>query len=472
MARKKKLIKGLLITDIADKGKAMGKTEDGQVVFVDGVVPGDIVDVLILRKKKNYAEGVVDQIVKFSDARIKPACDHFGACGGCKWQNLKYEAQLKFKEKVVKDAMIRIAKLKNDVVKPIVGCEHIFQYRNKLEYSSSTKRWLTKEEIVTSDVILDDHGALGFHKSGFFDKIVSIDECLLQENFTNTLRNFVRSYIEDNQLTMYDIRQHTGFLRNIVVRNTTDGQWMVIMVFGENDTEHIENLMNTLKSKFNEITSLYYVVNTKFNDTTFDLDYHLWFGLPYISQSLGNVKYKIGPKSFFQTNPKQAENLFNIAVKYAEIKPTDTVYDLYTGLGSIALYVSGSAHQVIGIEEIPEAIEDAKINVNYNEIHNAIFYAGDVKEILNKTFFDKHAKADVVITDPPRAGMHTEVVETLLNLEAHRIVYISCNPATQARDLQLLSAKYDVDEVTPVDMFPHTHHIESVAKLTLKSSLS
>jgi len=312
VARKKKLIKGLLITDIADKGKAMGKTEDGQVVFVDGVVPGDIVDVLILRKKKNYAEGVVDQIVKFSDARIKPACDHFGACGGCKWQNLKYEAQLKFKEKVVKDAMIRIAKLKNDVVKPIVGCEHIFQYRNKLEYSSSTKRWLTKEEIVTSDVILDDHGALGFHKSGFFDKIVSIDECLLQENFTNTLRNFVRSYIEDNQLTMYDIRQHTGFLRNIVVRNTTDGQWMVIMVFGENDTEHIENLMNTLKSKFNEITSLYYVVNTKFNDTTFDLDYHLWFGLPYISQSLGNVKYKIGPKSFFQTNPKQAENLFNI----------------------------------------------------------------------------------------------------------------------------------------------------------------
>lgn len=468
MARKKKPYKNLQIVGIADKGKAVGKTPEGQVIFVDNAVPGDVVDVLILRKKKNFSEAVTTNMVSLSPHRVEPECHHFGTCGGCKWQNLDYQQQLQHKEKTVVDAAQRLAKLNTDVVKPIVGCNHIFRYRNKLEYSFSTKRWLTTEEIALSEERDASIGALGFHKAGYFDKVVDIETCHLQETLTNNIRNFIRSYAYGNGLTYYDVKAHSGFLRNIIVRNTKAGDWMLILVVGHDDDKALQALLSAIHREFPSLKSLYYVINQKHNDTIFDLDHHLWYGEPNILETLGTVQYKIGPKSFFQTNPLQAETLFNIAMKYAECKRDDVVYDLYTGLGSIALYVSATAQKVIGIEEVPEAIEDAKENAKLNGIENACFFACDVKDLLSDAFFAHHGKPNIIITDPPRAGMHESVVETLLKVEAHRIVYISCNPSTQARDLALLSQKYHVDEITPVDMFPHTHHIESVAKLTIK----
>lgn len=467
MARKKKTVTNLLISGIADKGKAVGRTAEGEVIFVDGAVPGDVVDVLVLRKKKSLSEAVVTNVVSLSPHRVDPMCQHFDICGGCKWQNLSYDIQLTHKEKTVRDCIKRISKLNEDIVMPIVGCDDNLHYRNKLEYSSSTKRWITSSEVSKGGDI-ENNGAFGFHKAGFFDKIVAIEQCLLQDDLTNTIRNFVRDHVEGLNLSYYDTRNHVGFLRNMVVRNTLNGQWMIIVVFGEDDIESITDLLEKLKLNFPQISSLNYVVNTKHNDTIWDLNIVTYHGFPYIVEQLGNVKYKIGTKSFFQTNPKQAKRLFDIAVEMADLKPTDNVYDLYTGLGSIALYIADKVDRVTGIEEIPEAIEDAKENMALNGIKNAAFYAGDVKDILNDSFITKHGKADIVITDPPRAGMHENVVNTLLELAAPRIVYISCNPATQARDLALLSVKYDVVKVQPVDMFPHTHHIESVALLTLK----
>lgn len=474
MARRKrnnKIISDLLITGIADKGKAVGRTSDGQVVFVEeGAVPGDVVDVLVIRKKKSMLQGVVQEIKSYSKDRIEAPCIHFGVCGGCKWQHLSYEAQLAQKSQNVKDAIQRIAKLNPNLVQPIRGCDLQYQYRNKLEYSFSTKRWLTKEEIATSYEI-HNQGALGFHKAGFFDKIIEIQTCLLQDDFSNQIRNFIREYVENHDYTYYDIQQHRGLMRNIIVRNTTRGEWMVIVVFGMQDRARIIPLMESIKEQFPNITSLNYVVNEKYNDTIFDQEIVTFHGTPYIVEQLQEVKYKIGPKSFFQTNPKQAEVLFDIAVSYADLKPSDNVYDLYTGLGSIALYIAAQVKHVTGIEEIPEAIEDAKINMAFNQIDNATFYAGDVKDILNQDFIQQHGKPDVVITDPPRQGMHENVIQTLLELKAPKIVYISCNPATQARDLALLNDSYEVIRVQPVDMFPHTHHIESVALLKLKDQL-
>ena len=470
MARKKKSISDLLITGIADKGRSVGRTDSGEVIFVENAVPGDIVDVLVYRKKKSMSQAAVTAYKKYSEDRIKASCGHFGVCGGCKGQHLDYQAQLKHKFQTVKDCIKRIAKLDDSIVLPIIGCDDNFHYRNKLEYSFSSKRWITEEEAASEHEI-EQSGALGFHKAGYFEKIVEINQCLLQNDLTNKIRNFVRDFTIKHDYKYYDFRTHEGIMRNMIVRNTIDGQWMVIVSFSKKDKTKITALMDALKNEFPEITSLNYVVNTKLNDTIFDLAIINYHGKPYIVETLGSVKYKIGQKSFFQTNTLQAKKLFDAAVQFAEFTPHDNVYDLYTGLGSIALYISHLVHHVTGIEEIPEAIVDADINKAFNGITNATFYAGDVKDILNDEFVQKHGKADVVITDPPRAGMHENVIETLLALEVPKIVYISCNPATQARDLALLSKKYDITAIQPVDMFPHTHHIESVAKLILKTDI-
>lgn len=465
--RKKKVVTDLLITGIADKGRAVGRGEDGQVVFVDGAVPGDIVDVVILRKRSTYLEGVVIHQKFYSEERIEPTCRHFGVCGGCKWQHLSYQNQLKYKHQVVKDSMSRIAKLNSDIVLPIFPCETEFFYRNKLEYSFSSRRWITHEEAAT-DVDVHKNPALGFHRPGYHEKIVDITECLLQDSKSDDVRNFIKAYTLENDYSYYDVKEHKGLMRNIVVRDSTLGEWMVIVVFGYNDKEKINALMEVVAHNFPFITALMYIVNTKVNDTLYDQNVVVYKGQDFISEKLGKITYRIGPKSFFQTNPKQAVNLFNITAQFADFKKEDNVYDLYTGLGSIALFIADQVKQVVGIEEISAAIDDAKLNASLNKIENAIFYAGDVKDILSTEFAEKHGKPDVVITDPPRAGMHAEVIETLLKLEAPRIVYVSCNPATQARDLSLLGEKYHVVAVQPVDMFPHTHHIESVAKLELK----
>ncbi len=469
MARKKdkKIFTNVLITGIADRGKAVGRTEEGQVIFTEGAVPGDVVDVLVLRKKKSMSEAIVKNFVSYSKERVTPVCQHFGVCGGCKWQNLDYEAQLRHKFQTVKDCISRIAKLDPSLVKPIIGCDENFQYRNKLEYSFSSKRWLTKEEVDLSEDF-SNTPAFGFHKPGYFDKIVDIKQCLLQDDLTNEIRNFVKVTALEHEYSFYDLRAHQGLLRNMIVRNTTTGDWMVILIFGYEDQEKILVLMEALKNKFPQITSLNYCVNDKVNDTIWDKEVVNYHGQPFIVQNLREVSYRIGTKSFFQTNPKQAVTLFDVAAEYADLTPNDNVYDLYTGLGSIALYIADKVKQVTGIEEISEAIDDANINMKLNNIQNATFYAGDVKHLLNDDFVAKHGKADVIITDPPRQGMHENVVKTLLELAVPRMVYISCNPATQARDLHFLSEKYDVISVQPVDMFPHTHHIESVAKLILR----
>ncbi len=467
LARKKKSVSHLLITGIADKGKAVGRTENGEVIFTEGAVPGDIVDVLVIRKKKSHSEAVIKEFISYSKDRVKPPCHHFGVCGGCKWQHLDYQAQLNHKLQTVRESIRRIGKLNADLVLPIIGCKENLRYRNKLEFSFSNKRWITPEEAAT-DMVIEQPGALGFHRPGSFDKIVDINNCLLQDELSDEIKNFIRAFAHQNLLTFYDVRAQKGFLRNMIVRNTTLGEWMLIMIFGHRDMDNIALIMNAIKIKFPQITSLNYIINTKVNDTIFDRDVTVYSGRAYIIEKLKEVKYKIGPKSFFQTNPKQALNLFDVAVQFAELKNTDNVYDLYTGLGSIALYVAGQVKHVTGIEEIPEAIADANINKDFNDISNATFYSGDVKDILNEAFIDKHGKPDVVITDPPRAGMHEDVIKTLLGLDAPTIVYISCNPATQARDLALLNEKYDILAIQPVDMFPHTHHIESVAKLKLR----
>lgn len=467
--RKKKLLGKVLITGIADKGRAVGRSEEGEVVFVEEAVPGDVVEVLVLRKKKSVNEGVVTRYISYSEERTVPVCQHFGVCGGCKWQHLDYSAQLRYKEQTVRDCIQRLAKMDGNLVLPILGCGQNYQYRNKLEYSFSTKRWITREEAA-SDEELMQQGALGFHRPGYFDKIVPIEICHLQDDVSNQIRNFIRDYTQARQISYYDLRSHQGLMRNMIVRNTTLGEWMLIVVFGYRDEDVIEALMAAVHQAFPQITSLNYVINDKSNDTIFDKEVVTWYGQPYITEKLRDVAYRIGPKSFFQTNPRQAVTLFDVATDFACLQKTDNVYDLYTGLGSIALYIAGQVDKVTGIEEIPEAIDDANLNRDLNHIENAVFYAGDVKHLLNDSFVEKHGKADVIITDPPRQGMHENVVQTLLALEVPRLIYISCNPATMARDLALLADRYETLKVQPVDMFPHTHHIECVAQLKRKAT--
>lgn len=468
MARRKKkqrIVENVSLTGIADKGKSVGRNEEGEVFFVEHGVPGDVVDVLVLRKKKGVAQGIVKEFKKKSAERVEPFCSHFDICGGCKWQNLSYEAQIKYKEVQVRDALRRIGKVDVSLFEPILGAPETQYYRNKLEFTYCNKRWLTADEIGTDVSNVED--VLGFHKAGAFDKMIDIKHCYLEGGISNELRLAAKAFGIEQGLTFYDPRTNIGFLRNIIIRVTEVGETMVIVVVNEGDMEKITNYMEALKNRFPEITSLHYCINTKVNDFILDLDIVCYSGEAFITENLGNINFQIGPKSFFQTNTKQAVRLFDIVKDFAGLSGSENVYDLYTGIGSIALYVAENCKQIVGIEEVAAAIDDARLNQERNHISNAVFYAGDVKDILTDEFSDKHGKPDIVITDPPRAGMHPKVVATLLELAAPKIVYVSCNPATQARDLLLLKDKYTVKRVRPVDMFPHTHHVENVALLEL-----
>jgi 23S rRNA (uracil1939-C5)-methyltransferase len=468
MARKKpQFVQNVSITGIADAGMSVGRSQEGEVIFVQGAVPGDLVDVVVYKKRKKIKIASVKSFVKYSEDRVEPFCQHFDECGGCKWQNLNYEAQVRHKHVIVSDAMKRIGKITDVDIEPVLGAKDIRYYRNKLEYAFAPYRWLTKEEIENKGEIKQTPSA-GFHISGSYNKILDIKQCHLQNDLNNDIRNFIKNFCIQHQLHFYNVDTNEGFIRNIVIRNTTYGHWMLIVSVGKDDKKKIKLLMEAIKNEFSFLTSLYYVINTKKNDFLLDLDFHLYHGQAFIVEQLDRVKYRIGPKSFFQTNSYQAKQLFDMVVEFGSFTTEDNVYDLYCGLGSIGLYVADKVKSVVGIEEISAAIDDANINAEFNKITNCTFYAGDVKDILDPDFIQKHGKADVVITDPPRAGMHAKVVETLLQLEAPKIVYVSCNPATQARDLLLLKEKYDVVRIKPVDMFPHTSHVENIALLHLR----
>ena len=465
--KKKQIITNLPIHGIAEKGKAVGRANDGQIIFLNHAVPGDIVDCVVTRKKKGYKQAVVTAVVEYSVDRMTPFCNHFDDCGGCKWQDFSYQKQLEHKEKEVRAAISKLAKINPDgILHPIVPAERTRYYRNKLEYSFSSARWKNKEEIATIDKIEDDRG-LGFHPPGFYNKVVDVETCYLQDNRSNIIRNEIRRYSLEKNLTYYNINEHHGLLRNLIVRNTSIEQWMLIVVFGEDQPDEIESMMTFVKDSFPFLNSIYYVINQKMNDSIFDQDVIYYHGEKWIHEFLGEIKYKVSPKSFFQTNSLQAKILYDLVVEYAALKKEDNVYDLYTGLGSIALYIASYCKSVVGVEEIPMAIEDAKFNMELNGITNASFFAGDVKDVLTQEFINTHPKPDVIITDPPRAGMHGDVVNTILTLAPNRIIYVSCNPSTQARDIQKLAERYTLKKICPVDMFPHTHHVESVALLEL-----
>lgn len=467
MAKNKiKRVAGIEITGIADQGLSVGRTEEGEVIFVEGAVPGDVVDVVIYKKKKRIKIAKVEHFVSLSPQRIPAFCSHFDECGGCKWQHLTYEEQLRHKFITVSDAMRRIGKIEGLEIESVLGSKDQKYYRNKLEFTFSDQRWYTQEEIDNSGELEREPG-LGFHIAGSFSKILDIQECYLQNDLSNDIRNWLRSFCLQHQLSFFNTITQEGFMRTVILRNTMIGEWMVILAVTRDDQKKIKMLLKAMMEEFPFITSLYYVVNGKKNDFLLDLDFHLYAGKPFIVEKLGDVSYKIGPKSFFQTNTHQAKALFDTAIEFADFKGDENIYDLYTGLGSIALYASSKVKSVVGIEEIAAAIDDAKINAAFNGITNCTFYAGDVKDALSQEFISSHPRPDVIITDPPRAGMHGNVIDTLLALEAKKIVYVSCNPATQARDIQLLSSKYKVSRMRPVDMFPHTHHIENVALLEL-----
>lgn len=466
---KRKVLENIAITGIADKGKGVGRTAEGEVIFVEDVAPGDVVDVLVMRKKSGFMEGKPTQYRQYSADRVTPFCEHYGVCGGCKWQHLSYEAQLRHKQETVENAIRRIGKVEVKEFLPILPADPTVYYRNKLEFTFSNWRWLTKEEIA-SGMPLERQKGLGFHRPGEFDKIIDVHHCWLQPEPSNEIRNAVRDIAIAQDLTFFDNKHKQGFLRSVMIRTSSLNETMLLFSFFENDKEKIDAFLNEILNQFPNITTVIYCINPKVNDFLLDLDMITFYGKGYIEEQLGHVRFKIGPKSFFQTNTNQGKKLYDIAVEFADLKGGENVYDLYTGVGSIALYVAQHARQVVGIEEIEAAIEDAKENAALNQIENAIFYAGDVKAILTPEFVEKYGKPDVLITDPPRAGMQPQVIDMLLQMETPKIVYVSCNPATQARDLQLLSEKYDVIKLRPVDMFPHTHHIESVALLHLKTN--
>lgn len=469
MRRKKprQVLQNVTITGIAEKGKGVGRTVDGKVVFVESVAPGDVVDVQVTKKKSGFILGKPVQYLQYSEDRVQPFCQHYGVCGGCKWQHLSYAAQLEHKQKVVENALQRIAKVEVQEFLPILPAEETTYYRNKLDFTFSHWRWLTQEEI-TNGIPVERERGLGFHRPGEFDKIVDIQHCWLQPEPSNEIRNAVREIATVQNLSFFDTRQKIGFLRGLMIRTTLLGETMLLFSFLENDDTKFSPLLDAILVRFPQITTICYCINEKVNDFLLDLDMITYHGKGYIEEQLGHVRFKIGPKSFFQTNSNQGKRLYDIAVEFADLQGNENVYDLYTGVGSIALYMAQNARQVVGIEEIAAAIEDAKENAALNDIHNAVFYAGDVKDILTHEFVAKYGKPDVLLTDPPRAGMHPQVIEMLLQLESPKIVYVSCNPATQARDLNLLSVKYHVLKVQPVDMFPHTDHIESVALLHLR----
>lgn len=460
------LIDGMEITDIAAEGNSIGRVGD-MVVFVPFGAPGDVADVKIDRKKKSYAEGHIVRMVSPSPVRVEPRCSHHGVCGGCRWQHLPYSLQLECKQRQVRDALERIAKIPFPEITPILGSEEIWAYRNKMEYTFSNKSWLTYEQMRSGEEF-PDRDAAGFHIPGAFDKVLDITTCHLQDDFSNRLRRFIKEYGKAHGYTFYDLRAQQGLLRTLMVRMASTGEIMAVMTFGEDDREKIEALLTAVQAEFPEITSLLYVVNTKVNDTIGDLDILTYAGSPHIEEEMEGLRFRVGPKSFYQTNSRQAYNLYKVARGFAGLTGDELVYDLYTGTGTIANFVARNARQVVGIEYVPEAIEDAKVNSAINGIGNTLFYAGDMKNVLTDDFIARHGRPDVMIVDPPRAGMHEDVVKVILNAAPRRIVYVSCNPATQARDLALLHVRYDIDAVQPVDMFPHTQHVENVVKLTLR----
>lgn len=472
MARKKKplpILENIQITDCAAEGKSLARVND-MVVFVPFCVPGDIVDLQVRKKRHSYMEAEVIRFVEKSAVREEPFCEHFGVCGGCKWQNLPYDKQLEMKQRQVYEQLTRIGKVELPEFMPILGSRKIREYRNKLEFGCSNKRWMTREEIASGEPA-GEMRAIGFHITGAFDKILPIHNCHLMDGLQNEIRNFIYQYAIDNDLTFFDLRQQTGLLRDVMVRNSNTGEWMVLVQFHydeEGDRERSLQLMEALADRFPQITSLLYVDNQKCNDTFGDLELTLYKGNDHIFEIMEGLRFKVGPKSFYQTNTDQAYHLYSVARQFAGLTGEEVVYDLYTGTGTIANFVARSAKKVVGIEYVPEAIEDAKVNSDINGIGNTLFFAGDMKDILTDEFIAGHGRPDVIITDPPRAGMHPDVVETILRAKPRRIVYVSCNPATQARDLQLLDRLYKVVAVQPVDMFPHTPHVENVAALELK----
>ena len=452
------------IIDIAEEGKGVGKTDE-LVLFVEKAIPGDVVDVELLRKKKSFGEGRIQTLKKASEHRVEPFCEHFGVCGGCKWQHMTYDAQLLFKQQSVENALTRIGKVDTSSMEPILASGQTEYYRNKLEYTFSNKKWLTSVDDNVDGMNMD---ALGFHVPGRFDKILNVNHCYLQEYPSNVLRNSVREFAIANDISFYDLRGHSGVLRNLIIRISSTGELMVIVVFAYPEEGQVELLMSFIQEKFPSITSLLYIINQKKNDTIFDQEIEIYNGRDFIYEEMEGLKFKVGPKSFYQTNSAQAYELYKITRDFAGLSGHELVYDLYTGAGTIANFVAKYAKEVVGVEYVPSAIEDAKINSEINGVKNTKFYAGDMKDVLTAHFIAQHGKPDVVITDPPRAGMHTDVVARLLEMEAPKIVYVSCNAATQARDLTLLAEKYDVVRIKPVDMFPHTQHVENVVLLKLK----
>ena len=463
------LLENIEITGIAAEGKALTRVND-MVVFVPYCVPGDIVDLQVTRKKHSFMEARVERIVKPSEERCEAVCTHYGVCGGCKWQILPYEAQLRYKQQQVVDNLTRIGKVALPEISPILGSKHIYEYRNKLEFTFADRKWLPWEEINAAGGIehIDNTYGAGFHIPNCFDKVLDITECHLMPGINNRIRNGIRDYARQHGIRFYNEHTHEGQLRTMIIRSNHRGEIMLILSFGEPLNAACEGLLEWLHGEFPEIVSLLYVVNEKMNDTIGDLDIQVFAGADHIMEEMEGLQFKVGPKSFYQTNTEQAYELYKVARECAELTGDELVFDLYTGTGTIANFVARQAKKVIGIEYVPEAIEDAKVNAAMNGLGNTLFFAGDMKDILTADFIAQHGRPDVIITDPPRAGMHEDVVNTILAAEPKRIVYVSCNPATQARDLALLDAKYRVTRVQPVDMFPHTQHVENVVQLVIK----
>lgn len=475
--RKKKqpqILENILVEDFAAEGKSLARV-DGKVIFIERAVPGDVVDIQLLKNKKDWGEAFPIHFKQYAPQRVNPFCAHFGNCGGCQWQNIPYAQQLQFKQKQVTDHLTRIGKVALPSINTIIGADQTKQYRNKLEYTFATKRYIPEDEFqllkqnaAGAAQLFGNEPAAGFHARGMFDKVVKIDTCHLQEEPTNQLRNAIVKFALEHQYPFYDIRSHSGWLRNMMVRIVTTQQIMVNVVVAYDDQQMITSLMEFIMQQFPQITTLLYTINSKHNDSIYDLEPVAYHGNGYIMEALEKFQFKISPKSFFQTNTLQAEKLYRVTREYAALTGTETVYDLYCGTGSIGIFVSDKAKKIIGVETVAEAVEDAKENAALNQIEHAAFFAGDVINVCNDDFFALHGRPDVVITDPPRAGMHEKLVKKLLDIAAPTVVYVSCNPATQARDLNLLDEKYEVTKIQPVDMFPHTHHIENVVQLKLK----
>jgi 23S rRNA (uracil1939-C5)-methyltransferase len=465
MGRKKELplLEKVRITDIGSEGNALARV-DNQVVFVPMLIPGDVVDIKIIKNKKRYLDGKVVRFHEYSADRVAPVCRHFGVCGGCKWQHLPYNLQLRYKQKQVADNLRHIGKIETPSVSPIIGSSEVLMYRNKLEYAFSDKRWLTQEEI-SSDNDFEKEDALGFHIPGLFDKVLDIRECHLQPEPSNAIRDAVRRYAHKNSFRFFNIRQQSGFLRNLVIRNSGDGKFMVIVVFFHDEPVRREGLLDYIASEFPQITSLFYVINSKKNDSLSDQDPILYKGQDHLVEELDGLKFRIGPKSFYQTNTAQAVKLYKAAAGMAGLTGKEIVYDLYTGTGTIACFIASEAAKVIGIEYVEEAVRDAAANSAINNISNTEFFAGDIKDVMSETFIKKYGSPDVIIADPPRSGMHEDVIKKILSANPRKLVYISCNPATQARDIVLLSGRFNVTRIQPVDMFPQTHHVENIVLL-------